>query len=129
MEELTVGRVVLLEYLGAFLQLWTRKDKIVNNKVITYIIFGADNIFERALPHVGLETIDNILLRVALEVHEDRAVKVDHRRGCSSAFVNLLESPDRLLMLVRRDHLRLRHRTQSETSNTQTMPTMLLSGH
>ena len=33
------------------------------------------------------------------------------------------------LTLVRQDPLQLRHPTQSETSNTQTTPAMLLSGH
>ena len=79
MEELAVSCVICL----------------IDRQALLEVLFIFNDILEGRMAHVGFETIVNVLLGVALEVHEHRAVEVDHGRGGTHVIISL-ESLDRL---------------------------------
>ena len=76
MEELAIGSVVFL----------------VNHHTISKVLVFMNYVFEAAFAHVCLETIFNILFCISFEVHEHRAVQVNHGRCSSSCVICLLEA-------------------------------------
>ena len=65
---------------------------LIDQHAIFEVLFIVNYIFEAVLAHISFEAIFNILFCVALEVHEDRIVEVNHRSLHTRLIIYLLEA-------------------------------------
>ena len=67
---------------------------------IGQLLVIVDEGFKAALSHVCLKALLHFLLRIALEIHEDWTVQINHSCGLTSLFIDFLEPLNCLMGLL-----------------------------